>query len=114
MTPAGLSVADVPKHGDLRIWWVPQIPMQSFEVDVPDLLTADLMLTTLGRYDAFQFENKVKPDYCNAGGLVQYDAESHEWWDWECPDSLDSFDIVRADPAALRSAAEAARAQVQG
>lgn len=111
------TVADVqhtPGHGDLRVWWVPQMPMTSFDVSVPDLATASLMLDTLGRYDAFQLEHRVKPDYCNAGRLLQYDADAGEWWDWECPDTFDGFDEVRADPerlarAALRAAATSAR-----
>jgi len=27
-------------------------------------------------YDLFQFKNKIKPDYCNAGGLNIYESDS--------------------------------------
>jgi hypothetical protein len=64
----------------LRVWWVPQMPCEAFEVDVPDLATADLLLDVLANYDAFQFEHGVKPDYCNAGGLMMF--ENGEWVDW--------------------------------
>lgn len=59
-----------PKHGQLKVWWIPQIPMKAFEVEVETLVEAKLLLDTLAKYDLFQFENRIKPDYANAGGLV--------------------------------------------
>lgn len=100
-----------PQDGDLRVWWVPQVPMTAFEVDVPDLKTASIILDTLAHYDAFQFEHKVKGDYCNTGGLQQYDGEAGEWWDWECSLTCDSFDEVRANPLLLAQAEEARSAK---
>lgn len=88
-----------PQIGNLRIWWIPQMPMKPFEVDVPDLQTANLMLDTLAAYDAFQFENRVKPDYCNAGGLSIYDGT--DWFDWYDEETGDSFDDIRRDPELL-------------
>lgn len=105
--------ASVPSAGDLCVWWVPQIPMKAFYVNVPGLAEASLILDTLGRYDAFQFENNVKPDYCNAGGLIEYDATAGEWFDWQCPVTWDDFEAVRRDPVALASAIEARRAETQ-
>lgn len=52
-----------------RVWWIPQVPMQRFFVPVKSPDEARLILTTLAKYDLFQFQNKIKPDYCNAGGL---------------------------------------------
>lgn len=94
----------------LRVWWVPQLPMTAFEVDVPGIAEAALILETLGRYDAFQYEHKVKPDYCNAGGLVEYDAAAGEWYDWECPATWEGIDAIRHDPALIAQAIEARRA----
>ena len=102
-----------PKHRDLRVWWVPQVPMKSFEVDVPGLAEAALILDTLGRYDAFQYENRVKPDYCNMGGLIEFDAATGAWFPWECPESFDDFNEVRGDPKLLASAIEARRAETR-
>jgi hypothetical protein len=82
--------ASIPIAGDLRVWWIPQVPMKAFEVDVPDLLAAGILIDALGKYDAFQFAMHVKPDYCNAGGLVIL-REDGEWEDWESPD-FDDFD----------------------
>lgn len=83
-------------HGSLRVWWVPQIPMKSFKVNVANLVEAKLILNTLAEYDVFQFENNVKPDYSNDGGLQvfdandDYDAPVGSWVDWH---SIDGEDI---------------------
>lgn len=78
-----------PVEGALRVWWIPQIPMKGFKRDVADLTQAKLLLETLADYDAFQFENKVKGDYCNAGGLEVF--EDGEWSDWYDPDTGDDI-----------------------
>lgn len=72
--------------GDLRVWWIPQVPMKPFEVDVSSVEEGVKLMDTLADYDAFQFENKIKPDYCNAGGLWIWVADNGEdkpgWTDW--------------------------------
>ena len=98
------------KPGDLQVWWIPQVPMTAFQVDVPDLVTARLLLDTLARYDAFQFENNIKPDYSNAGGLViwedNYDGEGTSGFvDWYSQDGTDFDDIPTADLAVFDKAA---------
>lgn len=87
-----------PKHGDLRVWWIPQVPMVKFTVDVPDLASARLVLNTLADYDNFQFENRIKPDYCNAGGLQAY-WRREGWCDWNSEDG-DDFDDVPTEALA--------------
>ena len=69
-----------PQIGDLRVWWVPQVPMKSFTVPVKSLVEAKMLLNALADYDLFQFRNKVKPDYSNAGGLSVYWEGC--WQDW--------------------------------
>lgn len=71
--------------GDLKVWWVPQIPGEAFEVPVATVEQGAVLLNVLAEYDAFQLINNIKPDYCNAGGLMQFDGS--EWEDWECPDT---------------------------
>lgn len=81
----------------LRIWWIPQVPMPMFTVPVRTFREARLLLNTLADYDAFQFKHRVKPDYCNAGGLQMFDPLDGEdspdgsWSDYH-PDSGDEFD----------------------
>ncbi len=92
----GVVVSDSPKEGDLRIWWIPQIPMKPFHVNVESVEQAKLIYKTLARYDLFQYENKIKPDYCNAGGLQVYeDGEWVDWCDEETGDALD--ELIRAE-----------------
>lgn len=69
------------KNNQLRVWWIPQVPMKAFYVEVKTLTEAALILETLANYDIFQYENKVKPDYSNAGGLEIF--ENGEWNEWE-------------------------------
>lgn len=68
------------KEGDLRIWWVPQVPMNAFYVYVDSIKEAIKVYNILADYDYFQFENNVKGDYANAGGLQVF--EDGEWLDW--------------------------------
>lgn len=83
----------MPQEGDLRVYWVPQIPCQSFYIPVESLREAHLLLETLTSYDAFQYANNIKPDYCNAGGLEVY--ENGEWVEWEEEENGEGFDEYR-------------------
>jgi len=69
------------KKGDLRVWWIPQVPMKAFYTSVANLGEAKNMLDTLARYDKFQLDNNIKHDYSNVGGLHEFDGK--EWLDWE-------------------------------
>lgn len=84
-----------PKENDLRIWWIPQIPMNNpFYVSVKNIKEAILVDKTLVRYDMFQFENNIKPDYSNAGGLEIYN--DNEWQDWEDENGNDFSELRRS------------------
>ena len=73
----------------LRVWWIPQVPMEAFHVDVQSPREAMLVLDTLARYDLFQYENNVKPDYTNMGGTEELvDGE------WETVDDEELEDMV--------------------
>lgn len=71
----------------LRVWWIPQVPMNPFYQEVRNLDEAKLLLETLAKYDTFQLENNVKPDYCNSGGLESF--EDGEWSEWYNDDRKD-------------------------
>jgi hypothetical protein len=71
--------------------------MKAFYAEVPNLVTAKLMLNTLADYDIFQFENNIKPNYCNAGGLQEFTED--EWMDWcdeETGDGIDDLTLEQA------------------
>ncbi len=78
---------------DLKVWWIPQVPGKPFEVPVPDAVTGAYLVKALADYDAFQFEQNIKPDYCNAGGLMMRDGD--DWEDWES-DEIDYLDDLIA------------------
>lgn len=61
--------------------------MKAFTVPVRTIREAKLLLAALADYDTFQFENNIKPDYCNAGGLSV--LEDGEWTDWSDDDGND-------------------------
>jgi hypothetical protein len=69
------------KEGDMRVWWIPQIPMKPFLVRVDSLIEAKNLLEVLGRYDLFQLENNIKPDFSNAGGLEIF--TEGDWCEFE-------------------------------
>lgn len=81
--------------GDLRVWWIPQVPMKPFHVPVPDIKTAIIVLNCLAQYDLFQLKHRVKPDFCNAGGLECFsqddDGEWCEWYDEETGDDINMY-----------------------
>jgi hypothetical protein len=82
-------------EGDLRVWWIPQVPMPQFWVDVSSPADAKRILSILGDYDAFQLTHRVKPDYCNVGGLCVF--EDGEWVDWYDPETGDDIDQWRPE-----------------
>lgn len=81
-----------PNEGDLKVWWIPQIPMKQFEVPVSSPEDAKRILGILADYDMFQFENNVKGDYSNMGGLQVF--EDGQWRDWYSDDdeSIDEWE----------------------
>jgi hypothetical protein len=60
----------------LRVWWIPQVPGTPFYVPVSSVAEGVRITDTLARYDQFQFDNNIRPDYCNAGGLEMWDLNS--------------------------------------
>ena len=77
----------MPKVGDLQVWWVPQVPMQAFTTPVSSVQEAVKVMGVLAAYDQFQYDNHIKPDYTNAGGLQRWCADSDGagtpgWEDW--------------------------------
>ena len=75
----------------LRVWWIPQIPMKAFHVDVQTPEEAEKLLNVLADYDLFQYENRVKGDYANAGGLHYWDEEESDWLEWYYDDESSEF-----------------------
>ena len=86
-----MKAENQPKPGTLCVWWIPQVPGKAFEVEVASVEEGVKLMRVLANYDLFQFENRIKPDFCNAGGLNVWDADSDgegnpgwvSWYDHE-------------------------------
>lgn len=71
---------DSPKPGDLRLWWIPQVPSPTFQVSVASFEEAVGFYRLLAAYDLFGFQSGIKPDYANAGGPEIYTESGWEEW----------------------------------
>lgn len=71
------------KEVELRVWWNPQIgSSHTFYIPVKSVEEAKKFLDVLAAYDQFQYQNRIKPDFCNDGGLQMWDEEEQDWVDW--------------------------------
>lgn len=64
----------------MRVWWIPQVPMKPFTVEVKTVEEGVKIMDVLAFYDQFQLDNNVKGDYSNMGGIQV--IEDGEWFDW--------------------------------
>lgn len=79
----------------LRVWWIPQVGCDgTFYVPVESVEEGKKILDLLAAYDAWQLQNKIKPDYTNVGGLQMFDEEEQEWCDWYLETDNDYFEDV--------------------
>lgn len=82
-------------HPKMRVWWIPQAGVDAvFYVPVKTVEEAKKVMDMLAAYDCFQYNHKIKPDYCNAGGLQIFDEEEQDWNDWCFDDGEDYYDNV--------------------
>lgn len=72
----------------MKVWHIPQIPGKAFEVDVETIEEGVKIMDVLGNYDLFQYNNNIKPDYCNVNGINifdpndDYDSPNGSWISW--------------------------------
>src|SRR5271166_1545240 len=68
-----------------KVWWKPQIPMKAFKTEVTSREEGLKLCNILADYDIFQFENNIKPDYCNTGGVIAWalpiSQNEDDWFD---------------------------------
>lgn len=72
---------------DLRfkVWWIPQLGMEgpNFEVLCGSVAEAVQLTDVLAYYDLFQLEHRIKPDFCNMGGVQEWRSWSDSGvWEW--------------------------------
>jgi hypothetical protein len=89
---------NLPPSFQLRVWWIPQVPMSPFLYPVPTVEAAEMLCDALARYDLFQYENNVKGDYSNAGGASWQHPEltGGEWLDFNPEDEYECEEVVAA------------------
>lgn len=78
----------------LRVWWMPQIEADIFYVPVQSVEAGKKLIDIFAAYDAFQLQNKIKPDYCNIGGLERFNEEEKTWEEWRFDTEEVYFDDV--------------------
>jgi hypothetical protein len=82
---------------EFRVWWIPQVPMTPFYYGVPSLNAGLMLCDALARYDLFQLEHNVKPDFANVGGIeYRHPVETGGRWNALDPDDEDEVGFVRA------------------
>jgi hypothetical protein len=96
--PAHEANGSHPTAVELRVWWIPQVPMKPFSYPVPNVATAKLLIDALAQYDLFQFENGIKPDYCNTGGAEWRHSEltGGEWLEFDAEDASECEEVEAA------------------
>ena len=79
----------------MRVWWISQVGANAtFYVPVESVVEAKKVMDMLAAYDCFQYNYKIKPDYCNTGGLQVWNEEDQEWEDWFYDDGNSYYDNV--------------------
>lgn len=106
----------------LRVWWIPQVGIEkAFYIPVESPEKGKKVIDLLSAYDCFEYNQRVKPDYCNTGGLQMFDEEENDWIDWFYEDDnayyeaeeLDEYcEKMSPDAEKLKSFQEAVLSQV--
>lgn len=77
-----------PTEGDLRVFYIPQVPMAGYTVDIPRRVGAEdaayleqatFVLDTIIGLSIFEFDNNIKPDYSDYAAILRY--EDGDWND---------------------------------
>jgi hypothetical protein len=72
----------MPIPGDLRIWYIPQIPMKAYHRDITSVEEGRNLLDAIYELALFELEHRVKPDYSNAGGIERWEEDGEGGYAW--------------------------------
>ena len=82
-------------NNKMRVWWVPQLGAgATFYIPVKSIEEAKKFIDILAAYDCFQYNHRIKPDYCNIGGVQVWDEEAQGWNDWYYEDENSFFEDI--------------------
>ena len=89
------------KEIKLRVSHFPQVPCKAFHVDVDSIEEAMKIKNILANYDLFQYDNRIKPDYCNVTTIDMWDEVSDGegnpgWCNWTDEEDyeIDCYELV--------------------
>lgn len=69
-----------------RAWYIPQVPMAAFDYEAPTKEEATRILDAITKFSIFEYENRIKPDYSDVGGVQE--LVDGEWIDVEEEDEF--------------------------
>jgi hypothetical protein len=89
----------IPSEGDIRVWYIPQVPMSAYEVDVPSrkLSEAVRIQDAIIGLSIFEYKNRVKPDYADAAGIVRYESDGEGGFEWYELDEEEIAELIAAE-----------------
>ena len=71
-----------PRSGDIRVWFIPVVPGKPFLAKVESFTEGKKLLDVLASFSLFEYENRIKPDYADAGGIERYETDGDGGYDW--------------------------------
>lgn len=85
-----------PPETEFRVWHIPQVPGEPFLYPVDGLNTGKMILDILAKYDLFQLEHRIKPDFANVNGIsFRHPVHTNnEWWNIDPDDEDEVADIA--------------------
>ncbi|QSL99815.1 hypothetical protein SEA_ODAY_71 [Gordonia phage ODay] len=87
------TMTETPQPGDLKIWYIHQVPGKPYSQAVPDIATGQAILDAVYQVALFGLEHRWWPDFANMGGISRYekyDDGDEGWFD------LDDEEIAEA------------------
>ena len=79
------------------LWYIPQVGsgVKTFKYSFSNLLEAVKALDMLYIFSSYEYNNRIKPDYCDMGGVQYWDVMEQAWYDVDY-DALEWDDEYRA------------------
>ena len=80
----------------MRVWWIPQFGMlgDPFYIPIKTVEEGKKFLDVLSAYDIYQLDNKIKPDFCNTGGIEIFDEEGEYWYEWDLDTDTNYYEDI--------------------
>ena len=73
----------------LKVNHIPQVGYPaSFEYEVSNVVEGWIVLDLLAKYDQFQLDNNIKPDYASCQSLCLWNEQEQEWWEYDAEEEL--------------------------